>query len=200
MKRTVLVTLIAMTIMPAAFAGHKVRVPRPVVAVCLSNPPAPNYAVSRTVASVIFAHIGIELAWHDTRHCPADALQITMAENTPPGVGPGVLAYALPYEGTHIVVFLSRIQNSVSKDLEPVLLGHVFAHEITHILQGCTHHSDSGLMKAHWTAGDYGRMARQSLSFTLEDIDLIHDGMAHRSASRAAKQYDSETEGLGDGQ
>lgn len=57
------------------------------------------------------------------------------------------------------------------------LLGHVLAHEITHILQGIDRHSQEGVMKAHWTTEDIVQMARQPLPFEQKDVMLIHRGL-----------------------
>jgi hypothetical protein len=69
----------------------------------------------------------------------------------------------------------------------PVLLGHVLAHEITHILQGVARHSAEGVMKAHWTEDDFAEMSFKPLRFTEEDITLIHYGF-ERLARRAENE------------
>jgi len=58
------------------------------------------------------------------------------------------------------------------------VLGHLIAHEITHILERVDHHSGSGLMKAHWTSGDYAEMNHRSLPFDADDLMLIPLGLA----------------------
>jgi len=96
---------------------------------------------------------------------------------------PGALAYALPFDGAHIVVFLDRIQRSVPRKITSRILGHVFAHEITPILQGCNHHADSGLMKAHWDEADLRTMFWQTLPFTPDDITLIGRGPSNSTGA-----------------
>lgn len=61
-----------------------------------------------------------------------------------------------------------------------VLLAHVLAHEITHILEGIARHSQQGLMKAKWDNKDYVRMRERSLKFTPEDVNLIYEGLLAR--------------------
>src|SRR5262249_9037943 len=56
---------------------------------------------------------------------------------------------------------------------EPRLLAHVLAHEIGHVLQRNNAHSESGVMKAHWTADDLGSMARRPLEFSEVDRQSI---------------------------
>jgi hypothetical protein len=51
-------------------------------------------------------------------------------------------------------------------------------HEITHLLQGVTRHSDTGVMKARWTGTDFGGMRVTPLPFTRQDVELIYSGLA----------------------
>jgi hypothetical protein len=114
------------------------------------------------------------------------SIVITVSEHTPPADHPGALAYAMPYERTHIVVFYDRLLDNVPPSAMPALLGHVLAHEIAHILQGTDHHSASGVMQAKWTHGDYVDMQRRPLRFTEEDLMLIRQGIQNRASRRAA--------------
>ena len=154
---------------PAAGAGH--------VIACVEMPPG-DFARARMMTAAIFAAIGVNLEWRSPRRCPAEALRITLSTSTPEETCPGAMAYAMPFEGTHIVVLMDRIEARVSRRRMTVLLAHVMAHEITHMLQGCDHHSDSGLMKARWSSRDYDGMAWKPLPFTPNDVFLIRTGMA----------------------
>jgi hypothetical protein len=98
---------------------------------------------------------------------------------------PGALAYALPYEGSHIVVFWDRVQATTGPRV-PALLAHVLAHEITHILEGFCRHSESGLMKAHWDVSSYRMMNSETLPFAGEDVELIYAGLARRTEGTVA--------------
>ena len=60
------------------------------------------------------------------------------------------------------------------------LLAHVMVHEITHILQGISRHSDSGIMKANWSGEEFQRMRFKALPFTEEDVVLIRRGLEAR--------------------
>ena len=149
------------------------------VTVCMDQGPGPiGYA--RVMTSAIFTSIDIQLEWRGLSHCPSGALQISLSEKTPDHVRPGALAYALPYEGRHIVVFWDRIRDNAPREIAWALLANVMAHEITHILQGCSRHSSTGLMKAQWGADDIYVMGHRRLPFAPEDIDLIYRGMDRR--------------------
>jgi len=97
---------------------------------------------------------------------------------------PGALAYALPFEGTHVVLFYDRVLTAASPAVTPYLLGHVLAHEIVHLLQGVEQHSASGLMKARWDNRDYVDMQRSPLKLTKDDLDLIERGLELRASKK----------------
>jgi hypothetical protein len=120
----------AMTLM-AAMVGVAAE---PQVTVCMASS---DYFLmenqAKIVSSAIFAGIGVKIRWHGPSNCPAEGILITLSDETPGSLLPGALAYALPFEGTHVVVFYDRVKNrpgSVSS-----VLGHVVAHEVAHILQ-----------------------------------------------------------------
>src|SRR5208337_2177136 len=102
--------------------------------------------------------IGVGLEWRNVSSCPAspDVIQISFAYLAPKELPAGALAYALPYEGAHIVVFYERVK--LKSGYARQLLAYVLVHEIAHILQGIRRHSQSGIMKASWDYRDYDKM------------------------------------------
>lgn len=153
------------------------------VTVCLNSGTVSMLTMMRAkaLASRMFAEIGISIDWHQaSRNCPAQGIVVSMSAGTPANLKPGAFAYALPYEGTHIEVFYDRIGEYVEEPLIEIVLAHVLVHEITHILQGIERHSAQGVMKAKWDAMDYFHMKQQPLSFTPEDVQLIHIGLTAR--------------------
>jgi hypothetical protein len=162
------------------------------VTVCMSDPDMVlgNGALllngAEAVASDLFAGIGVKIQWRQARNCSAPAIHITLSNSTPSTFRPNALAYALPYEGTHIVIFYDRVRNTVEPGKQRCLLGHVIAHEVTHILQGVARHSESGVMKAQWNGDDYQHMAWKPLQFTGIDVQLIYCGLKAREARLAA--------------
>ena len=170
-------TLAAMVVAAAAigWAGEKGAEPGKTVTVCVEpSGDGVNIRSAQAMASKHFAKIGIIIDWHELRDCMDDgnSLQITLSYDTPPNQLPGSLGYALPYERRHIVVFYDRLQQS-DPSLVTRLLAYTLAHEVTHILQGMTRHSESGVMKAYWDEHDFFQMAWKPLPFTDDDIDLI---------------------------
>jgi hypothetical protein len=171
-----------------AWAGEKGAEPGKTVTVCVDpSGDGVNIRSAQTMASKHFAKIGIIIDWHELRDCMDDrnSLQITLSYDTPPNQLPGSLAYALPYEGRHIVVFYDRLQQS-DPNLVTRLLAYTLAHEITHILEGITRHSGRGIMKAHWDREDRFEIGLGRLGFAPEDIDLIYRGVDARALAIAA--------------
>ena len=158
------------------------------VAVCMS--PGGNSALifqARIVASKIYAEIGVKIQWHDDpRDCapPRDGIVITLSHDTPADLHPGALAYASPFERTHIVLFHDRLMTATTQQMLPTLVAYVLVHEIGHILQGVARHSEGGIMKARWERADFEEMRRGSLRFNNIDLILIHDGLDKRSAPK----------------
>jgi hypothetical protein len=143
--------------------------------------------LSKEIASRMLRRIGVTLIWVHSKSCPPDAIHITLTSTTPDALRPGELAYALPYEGTHIRVFRDRIE-AYQPALVPHLLAYVLVHEIIHILQGCSRHSESGVMKAHWDGADFAQMLWGELSIAQEDIDLVRAGIEGRARLAAARR------------
>ena len=183
MKITAMVTMAAAVGM-TAWAGENGQTERRVT-VCMEAIQPAVYA-ARAVASKMFAGIGVMIEWRrDWRSCPAEGILLRFSTNTPEKRLPGALAYALPYEGVHIDVFYDRVQKMVDSTTMPFLVAHVLVHEITHILQGISRHSNTGIMKANWTGGDFGEMTYKPLPFAPVDIELLYRGL-HARASRLA--------------
>jgi hypothetical protein len=51
------------------------------------------------------------------------------------------------------------------------------------IIQGVSRHSDTGMMKPHWSSKDLKEMRYKPLPFTPEDLILLDSGLAMRRES-----------------
>ena len=161
------------------------------LSVCVENTVGFNVLpLAQQIASKMFAEAGVTMAWrHGLARCPAQGILVTLStDQVPADVPPSALAYALPYEGSHIVIFYDRLQRKVKPEQMSSLLAHVLVHEVTHILQGIHRHSGRGIMKANWDGSDYQAMMWKSLPFTPEDVELIHRGLAARANPAASQQ------------
>ena len=145
---------------------------------------------AQALAGQIFSAIGISLAWgkgKPSRESSQPRIIIEMVDGEPENFKPRSLAYALPYEGSHITVLVDRIESM--RDPSNVL-AYVIVHEITHLLQGIDRHSATGVMKERWTAGDFSGMRLRSLSFTPLDIELIYAGLAQQAAGTRVVMFE----------
>jgi hypothetical protein len=145
---------------------------------------------ARTVAGKLFRDIGIEIEWRIGNPGPSVEglpLVLTITDNTPDDYHRGALADAYPFERIHIQILYDRVLASTPLRITPLVLAHVMAHEIAHMLQAVNRHSRSGMMKANWSHEDYLTMQRGELRFEPFDIQLIQRGVATRSAT----QYNS---------
>jgi hypothetical protein len=147
----------------------------------------------RTVDQIL-AEAGVRIRWSDKVPPPsskssdkpcsvgitAPVIVMNFSES-PKGVKPDTVAQSQPYaqDGVRITFFHDRLQaifNSMPSWGGSVL-GHIMAHEITHVLQGINRHSETGLMRAHWSVEDYEQMKKKSLPLTAYDIQLIRKGV-----------------------
>lgn len=136
---------------------------------------------AKQMANHMFAAIGIKLSWHETPgRDPAVLIKVLLVSAYDGDDGSGALGETAPFARDHeITIHYDRVQNSagLSRELEPLILGHVLVHEITHVLQCVNRHSDSGIMKARWSAEDFCDMRWKPLEFTPEDVMLIRLGL-----------------------
>lgn len=130
----------------------------------------------------LFNAIGVAMQWKDAGRPSADPkcaeIVLEFTSSSPEHSRPGALAYASPYQssGTRIRVFTDRLLRGQRTGTQAeALLGYVMAHEIGHILQGVSRHSEDGVMKAHTPTAS---TLTAKLHFSHQDVSLIHDGLA----------------------
>jgi len=146
---------------------------------------------AKATTSQIFARIGVKIQWHRMSECPASgAILVNLSQPTQDDQRPGALAYALPFEGTHIVVFYDRVKQTSDPGLEFRLLAYVMAHEIAHILERINVHSQTGIMKARFDRRDQFAMAKNRFRFTNEDVERIDAGLNARCAPAQAVAHE----------
>ncbi len=181
----ILVTLVLAALAQVGF-GESLDVRT--VTVCAENFPQIGL-LAESRASKMFAAAGVNINWRSARSCPAGAIRVRLTNSTDPLEFPGAFAYALPYEGTTIVIFYDRLQQCPACTRpagRAAVLAHVLVHEITHILQGFVGHSEGGVMKARFTPSDLSGMSFASLPFTSTDLYLLQQGIAKREARQLA--------------
>jgi hypothetical protein len=159
------------------------------IAVCIRTATVVNFtdlARAKYISTQIMATAGVSLQWIECAPSAsketADAV-ISLTNDSPPNDHPGALAYALPFEGSRIVVMANRLAFA-GAGVFPVLLGHVMSHELAHLLQGIATHSEQGIMKSQWTALDFGQMLWRPMCFSAVDAERIQTGLQARRHAR----------------
>ncbi|SPE39494.1 hypothetical protein SBA3_3250003 [Candidatus Sulfopaludibacter sp. SbA3] len=132
---------------------------------------------AKGITSKMFGGIDVRIRWElgDPRKTDGAAIAMQFDSSAPARFRSDALAYATPFDDTRtcIHIFYNRVLGSVPRKLAPGLLGHVMAHEITHVLQRTEAHSATGVMKAQWTLSDYQAMSVRPLAFEAENIEAI---------------------------
>ena len=178
----------------SACAGETSPAASRTVKICIEAGPSQPLVLlqAEATASRIFAAIGVAIGWrHRYRDCgdrPDDTVLIRLSTGVSPQRYPGALAYAELPGGNRVEVFYDRVAATVEPIRVAALLGHVLAHETTHILQDVNRHSAQGVMKAHWAEEDFLDMAWKPLTFTPEDVDLIQRGIDARASRLASRK------------
>jgi hypothetical protein len=145
------------------------------------------------LASDIFRRVGIRLNWHPGELPSRKAgFAIRTVEHAPKSATPEALASSLltGSAAVEITVYNDRVHRFLEAhgNLKGVGAGYVLAHELAHAMQGVGRHSESGIMKAHWSDLDFQEMVFHKLEFTPEDVNLIHQGLASHLGSVASTQ------------
>jgi len=169
----------------AAASGGELRV-------CLSDwfYVQPNVlARAKFLSSRMFATAGVSIDWRraDSTACRAgDAISLTVnfSVDTPDDFHPNAMGYASPMEGVHVAILFDRIERAAADPKRlSAILAHVMTHEITHMIEGVSRHSETGLMKARWDARELASMALEPMPFAPEDLELIQLGMQRWNAA-----------------
>ena len=177
-----------MTIVPASgqFTGR-------IQACVAAEDEVPSLPVVRAkkIAGWMFAKAGVSIDWRSgadsvcKQAARPDVVSLRVVTGMSANFHQGSLAFAQMSEDSEIVVMFDRIDRCATgidhASQISYILANVFAHEITHILQGVPRHSESGVMKAQWSPRDVCEMSQRPLPFTPEDVQLIQLGIARRA-------------------
>ena len=154
----------------------------------LGNVPMPETFIlaAQAEATRLFEAEGIRLDWRIPKAAELQngerVIGIAFVSSAPPSFSTGekefALAEAHPYDTgpIRIWLFTDRLNHfllAFGPTYAGKALGHVLAHEITHVLEGVARHSESGLMKARWNWRDLRLMAGRGIPFDAEDRALL---------------------------
>lgn len=150
----------------------------------------PVRCVATYQATRMFTAIGVSLEWVKAMPTAPEGTVIEVRFTAGVPGQPGAMAFSTPFDARPVItVMYDRIRSATEgrREYLTTLLAHVLAHEIGHILMRSEAHSPDGVMKAHWTASDYGRMIGQRLPFLPGDEDSIRRGLASFAALRVQR-------------
>ena len=142
--------------------------------------------LAKDKAEKIFQAANVDVVWHNGN------LESTSPEEQPPilvqilrdalaSEHRRALAFAHAFGNGGITVLFERVRASMP-EAPSMSLAYVLVHEITHILEGLDRHSETGIMKGNWNWDDHSAMRRGRLALSVEDVHLIHVGLAARLA------------------
>lgn len=147
------------------------------------------------LASDIFKKIGVRTNWHTGELREGQrGFGIRTAEHAPESASSEALAASqlVGASGVEITIYKDRVQRFLNDhhSLANGAVAYVLTHELAHAMQGVARHSESGILKTRWSPEDFQQMMYHKLAFTPSDVELIHQGIAVRLASRRPERTD----------
>jgi hypothetical protein len=153
------------------------------VSVCMKTGSffTPTEQRAKFEATSIFANIDVELKWVGYSDCPEESVRVQLSPTAVPGVSPAALACAYPFDNRSdtILLFRNRVDEMLSGrgSAAGIILGHILAHEIGHVLLGTDTHATAGLMKPGWNSRDLGAMLSSRLEFSSLHSEMIRKNL-----------------------
>ena len=154
--------------------------------------PSDTLEQSRHTASRIFEQLGIGLVWMGGGMPKVTGYLIVLKIVSQPPERKsryrGVLGTAAASAGNRSRIawlFYDRIDEERKRlDMDlALMLGHVIAHEMGHLLLANGSHSVAGLMKANWDTNQAALAFRRSLTFSSEQAEAIRARLRDLSKS-----------------
>ena len=172
---------------------------------------------ARVQTERILRQVGVETGWLNCPTSPQDLAANRACSKSPGadhvilnllpdamsmkyGFRRGIFGFALPtakgQPGTKISLFFERVLDLAYygevgtgfEDAQAIILGHMMAHEIGHLLLGPDSHGPSGVMSFPWVKRTLTQMERGRLQFTDEEAVRIRREVLRRAhlADRAS--------------
>jgi hypothetical protein len=168
-------------------------------------------ALTEAEASRIYQQAGIEIQWRECPLAPKDASQFPACQVPP---GPTKLALRIlsqsmaerlrqaqetfgfamiPEDGSFATVanvFSYNAEQLASRRgmRHGVILGHLAAHELGHLLLGAGSHSSHGIMHVPWRLKELDVIAQGLMVFTLQQTESMRTNIRARSARERAME------------
>jgi len=153
---------------------------------------SPQFVLAKCLAGQMLRPTGVRVVWRagEPREDAAGSVVVAVRFTDAPSVDHqhGALARTWPFAGgvRRIDVFRNRVSAFAGRSgiEEFKLTAHVLVHEIGHVLERLDRHSSTGVMKAHWTSGDFRAMGGKPLPFAQEDLEWIGETLKDLRARR----------------
>jgi hypothetical protein len=134
--------------------------------------------IAQGTATRIFATAGVKLVWRigSPAANPGCGFHVALVldEAAPAKFAREAMGYATVGEiGATVHIFYKRVFLAYNRALAPVVLGHVFAHEMVHAIENMSRHSQTGVLKARWTSDDLDEMSLRPLPLAAIDAELV---------------------------
>lgn len=191
MKKSMVIAAVMMGMVAGAVEG-KLRTAIPAVRVDVWVTLGPDVAIdgatltaAQTRATQLLNDADVLLQWHYGKTPESEVgpqvIRLQFVKQPPKElleeISPNALAAAKPYDKGHTIrVFQDRLTGYVwgfAEHTKPLVIGHVLAHEIVHVLEGVARHSISGLMAANWGWREVRAITGPGLKMAEEDRRLI---------------------------
>jgi hypothetical protein len=151
-------------------------------------------ARAKAEAARIYHGLGIMLRWTDADESGDYRFTVKIVTTAIAGKGidgraMGVAAGTKDKRGTLAYAFYGRIKDvtrTIGADTG-LILGHVIAHEIGHLLLPYDAHAKTGLMRGSWDQEQAHRAATGLLTFTPDEAALIRRRMENVTATTARR-------------
>jgi hypothetical protein len=180
-----------MTVMASASAEAEERCVTVKVGGAVAVVPFRTMQGAKLLSTRLYNEIGVSLKWEDAssrrRRTNCAEILVEFESDTAEATLPGAFAYTTPSlkKDTRIHVFVDRVLNGQrAGELAEAYLGYVLAHEIGHVLEGVSRHSEEGVMKPLVPRPE---ILRNKLSFAEVDVKLIQDGLVRQMGEPAGR-------------
>jgi len=151
---------------------------------------------ARQIVGDVYSEIGFRVVWRAAGShppgCKTEPLHqkivVAVLAATPREIVEWAFAYSNPYatDGPCVKLLMDRLRPAIHRSplTAGYLLGNVLAHEMGHVLQGVLRHSETGVMKARWSAREISSMPNERPHFTAEDVDLMLRKLGSETSAR----------------
>jgi hypothetical protein len=150
---------------------------------------------AQNVVDKIYSEIGVRVVWKSAHSSPAGCTRepshfrivVTLQSEATASSSAAAMAFSNPYaaKGPCVTLLMDRLMGAIEKNPRRggVLLGHVLAHEMGHVIEGIARHSESGLMKEGWSSIEILNLSSANgPRFTSIDSELVLNGLRFPTA------------------